>query len=139
MSKRNFCTAINCMDGRVQISVLEYLFKRFDADYVDTITEPGPNLILSELKEENIIESIIKRIKISVGKHGSKGIAIVGHHDCAGNPCGKDGQLKHLQESVNFISSKFNIPVIALWVDENWQVKEIDFNSKEFWERCNNV
>lgn len=36
------------MDGRVQLPVIKYLQDRFKVQYVDTITEPGPNLILAE-------------------------------------------------------------------------------------------
>ena len=42
-----FCTAINCMDGRVQAPVNAYLRTRFNADYVDAVTEPGPALVLA--------------------------------------------------------------------------------------------
>ena len=37
MDKITFATAINCMDGRVQIPVIEYLKKEFKVDYVDMI------------------------------------------------------------------------------------------------------
>ena len=36
-----FCTVINYIDGRVQLPVIRYLQKRFDAEYVDSITEAG--------------------------------------------------------------------------------------------------
>lgn len=36
-----FCTAINCMDGRVQLPVINYLKKHFKVNYVGSITEPG--------------------------------------------------------------------------------------------------
>jgi hypothetical protein len=42
-----FCTAVTCMDGRVQLPVNAYLRERFGADFVDTITEPGPNAVLA--------------------------------------------------------------------------------------------
>ena len=45
-----FYTVINCMDGRVQLPVIKYLQKRFNVEYVDSITEAGPNLVLSEHK-----------------------------------------------------------------------------------------
>ena len=41
----SFCTAINCMDGRVQLPVIRFLQERFKVDYVDVISEPGPNLL----------------------------------------------------------------------------------------------
>ena len=65
----NFCTAINCMDGRVQHPVIQFLQERFNANYVDMITEPGPNLILSKQTEKDKINSIINRVEISLKKH----------------------------------------------------------------------
>ena len=43
-----FCTAINCVDGRVQVPVINYLKKRFKVDYVNVVSEPGPSKILAE-------------------------------------------------------------------------------------------
>ena len=31
-----FCTAVTCMDGRIQLPVIAYLQKRFNAEYVDS-------------------------------------------------------------------------------------------------------
>ncbi|MCK4558241.1 MAG: hypothetical protein KAV45_00555 [Calditrichia bacterium] len=122
-----FCTAVNCMDGRVQLPVINYLKERFSAKHVDMITETGPNLILAELTASMIVGSIITRIDLSIQKHLSKGIAIVGHHDCAGNPSQKEEQLSHIQESIIFLKKHFpNVEIIGLWVDQNWQVFEID-------------
>ena len=45
-----FCTAVNCMDGRVQLPVISYMMDRFGADCVDVISEPGPNRIIAEGK-----------------------------------------------------------------------------------------
>jgi hypothetical protein len=81
-----FATAINCMDGRTQVPVIEWMKKRYGVDYVDMITEPGVDAILSENKDMQTIERIKKRLSISIEKHHSKFIAVVGHHDCAGNP-----------------------------------------------------
>ena len=91
-----FCTAVTCMDGRIQLPVIEYLQKRFNTKYVDSITEPGPNLILSKQTDSYLVESILTRLKISVEKHKSVGVAIVGHHDCAGNPAKKEIGRAHV-------------------------------------------
>lgn len=121
-----FCTAINCMDGRVQLPVIEYLKNKLNADYVDMITEPGPNKILSDGTDLKLIESIFSRIKISVDKHGSKHIAIIGHYDCAGNPADVEEQERHTHKAIEVIREKFNnVEVIGLWVDENWSVLKI--------------
>ena len=120
-----FCTAINCMDGRVQLPVIEYLKQRFKAEYVDVITEPGPNLILARQDHHDRVESIFDRIKISVERHQSAAIAIVGHHDCAGNPASKEDQIQHLKDAIATIHDRYSqVETIGLWVDENWKVYE---------------
>jgi carbonic anhydrase len=114
------------MDGRVQIPVTSYLKKRFNVQYVDMITEPGVNRILSGQNEPDLVESILNRLKISVQHHTSRGIAIIGHHDCAGNDASKEKQLLQLEEAGRFVSAKYRgIEVITLWVDEFWVVNEL--------------
>ena len=121
-----FCTAINCMDGRVQLPVIEYLKRRFQAEYVDVITEAGPNLILARRDNQNLIESIFTRVSISVERHHSAAIAIAGHHDCAGNPASKEDQIHHLKDAIATIHNRYSqVETIGLWVDENWKVNEI--------------
>ncbi len=121
-----FCTAINCMDGRVQLPVINYLRERFSADYVDSVTEPGPNLILARQEPEALVQSILARVTISIKRHSSVGIALVGHYNCAGNPASKEEQVQHLLAAVKFLRQQYaGIPIIALWVDETWQVNEI--------------
>jgi len=126
--RKEFATAINCMDGRAQTPVVEYMRKNFCVDYVDMITEPGPNKILSEGKDVNIIGLLKKKTAISVEKHHSKVITIVGHYDCAGNPENEDTQKDHLREAVTVILS-WGFPVkkiIALWLDENFKPSIVD-------------
>lgn len=122
----SFCTAVNCMDGRVQTPVIAFLRRRFNADYVDTVTEPGPNGILAAGEDTASIESILRRVFISVEEHGSVGIAVVGHHDYAGNPAPKDEQIARVRKAKALLREYFRSPiVIGLWVDKAWQVHEI--------------
>jgi len=122
----DFCTAINCMDGRTQFPVLYFLRDRFKAKYVDMITEPGPNLILAKQTSLTLVQSILDRIEISVNHHHSEGIAVVGHHGCAGNPAARAEQLSHLHAAVSFLRNHYaDKEIIALWVDENWRVTEV--------------
>lgn len=122
----SFCTTINCMDGRVQLPVIEYLKKRCGADYVDTITESGPNLILADGTNQTLVDSILARVDISVNKHGSRVIAVAGHFDCAGNQADQAGQRKHTAKAVEFLAAKYpECEVIGLWVDESWRVSEV--------------
>jgi hypothetical protein len=114
------------MDGRVQLPVIRYLLERFDVEYVDSITEAGPNLVLSERKNNVTVQSILERVNISVEKHHSVGIAVVGHHDCAGNPAPQENQIVHIQGAIRFLRQHYeNVEIIGLWVDEHWEIHEV--------------
>ncbi len=126
MNNKTFASAINCMDGRTQIPVIKYLKKQYNIDYVDMITEPGPEKIISEFTDNNLINSIKDRLAISIEKHNSKLIAIVGHYDCAGNPVDKYIQIKQILASIKIIKSWYEkLQVIGLWFDENWKINAI--------------
>ncbi|MFZ6018189.1 MAG: carbonic anhydrase [Chloroflexota bacterium] len=126
MGSMSFCTVINCMDGRVQLPVIQYLQKRFNVAFVDSITEAGPNLILAKRENSAALQSILNRLNISITKHASAGVAVAGHYDCAGNPQPASLQMEHIREAVNFLRGVYaDIEIIGLWVDENWQVIEI--------------
>lgn len=117
-----FATAINCMDGRVQDAVKEYMQKTYNVNWVDMITEPGPNKILAENTGSVLIENIKKRVDISVNHHGSKVIAIIGHFGCAGNPAEKEEQINQLQKAKETVKSfGFSAQIILLWVDGDWK------------------
>lgn len=121
-----FCTVINCMDGRIQLPVIKYLQNRFNVQYVDTITEPGPNLILAEQSDTALIQSILARLRISIENHHSIAVAVVGHHDCAGNPALKDAQISQTKRAIEFIHQQYaGIEIIGLWIDENWKIIEL--------------
>jgi carbonic anhydrase len=125
--KMAFYTAVNCMDGRVQLPVILYLRERFGTDYIDMITEPGPVAILSENPGLDAAKSIFNRIDISIEKHRSAGIAVVGHCDCAGNPVPEEVQREQLRKSVQAVGEVYpDVKVIGLWVDETWSVMEIE-------------
>jgi len=107
-----FCTAINCIDGRVQEPVYDYMKNTCNVSYVDMITAPGPDGIIS--RGDTMCQYIKSAVLISVEKHASKTVAIVGHHDCKGN----------IRDSVNKIQSwSLPVNVIGLWVNENWKVE----------------
>ena len=121
-----FCTAINCMDGRTQLAVINFLQKRFEAIHVDMITEPGPNKILAEGIDAAAISSIQRRLDISIKKHKSKGMAIVGHEDCGGNPSEKHTQFEQLVAARQFLLETYpDLDSIALWVDLKGNVEEL--------------
>jgi hypothetical protein len=125
MAKGTFVTAINCMDGRTQEPVNVWMRENFGADFVDTITEAGPDGILAN-GPYRTIGAIIDRVRISVNMHGSQVVAVVAHTKCAGNPVTKKEHMEHLGLAVREVSSwAGDVRVIGLWVNSKWEVELI--------------
>jgi len=126
MSEKTFVTTINCLDGRVQECVIRWLNNLYRADYVDVITAPGPVKILASGEPEFVANSIQECLAVSTEKHRSPALAIVAHHDCAGNPLPRDKQIEQLLQAGDLVRRQFPaLDIRLLWVDENWQVQEI--------------
>ncbi|RWZ52184.1 hypothetical protein EQV77_15910 [Halobacillus fulvus] len=125
MSNSTFVTAINCMDGRVQLPVIHWMQEKYDAPYVDMITEAGPNKVILEGTDQQI-ETIKSKLKVSEDAHGSEVLAIVGHHGCAGNPLPKEEKYEKIKESVKLINTwDFSFKIIGLYVNEDWEVEVV--------------
>jgi len=125
MAEGNFVTVINCMDGRTQLPMIEWAMEHFSVDFVDNITEPGPDGILSD-GPEVLVGSIMDRAIISVKKHGSRNIVIVSHADCAGNPVEKTLHLEQLERSVERVRSwGLDAGVHGVWLGEDWVVQKV--------------
>ncbi len=112
--------------------VIEYMKTVFGVDHVDMITEPGPIRILAIAGKETEVESIRDRVEISVSKHHSKLVALVGHYDCAGNPVGENIQLKQMSAAIKVVEAwRFEAKIIGLWIDEYWEVNEVGWANSQ--------
>lgn len=125
MSDRLFVTAINCIDGRVQLPVIHYMQKEYGADFVDNITIPGPEKHIS-MKDMNLVERIKERIWISANAHHSKMLAIVGHSDCTANPITDDEHKHEIKMLVEEVKT-WGLPmeIVGLFVDSSWNVQPV--------------
>ena len=127
MSHGKFGTAINCMDGRAQLPVINWMKSRYGLDYIDMITEPGPDKMLTQGSPAQV-ESIKSRVLISVNAHGSQTILIAAHHDCAGNPVSREEHIRQVKECMKILQS-WKLPVINItgaWINENWTLEIIE-------------
>ena len=125
MAEGKFVTTINCMDGRTQGPVSKWMKETFKADHVDTITIPGADRALTRgTKDEK--DSIKNMINISVNKHDSEVISIIGHHDCAGNPGSKEMHIEDIKASMQTVRDWFtSVHILGLWVGSDWKVELI--------------
>jgi carbonic anhydrase len=121
MATGKFVTAINCMDGRVQEPVIQWMKRQFHADFVDMITEPGPDRLMTAGPPWDV-RSVRSRVEVSVHAHRSEVVAVAAHHDCAGYPVSKEEHLSALRKCVDIVAS-WHLPVrvLALWINDRWE------------------
>jgi hypothetical protein len=125
MAVGRFATAINCIDGRTQRPVSEWIRIQFSVDYVDTITQPGPEAALTR-GPASAIEVMRQNVGVSVQAHKSQLIAVAAHHECAGNPVSDDEHKAQVRAACEVIA-KWGFParIVGLWVNEWWQVEVV--------------
>jgi len=121
-----FGTVINCIDGRVQYPVMDYLKNNYDVEFFDAANEAGPLKILNDRTDKCRLFSLKEQIRISVEEHGSRFIAIVGHHDCAGNHAERKIQEQQIDEALRYLRKAYGdeIMYVGLYVNDRWEVEE---------------
>src|SRR5687767_992191 len=113
-----FAIAITCIDGRVQQPVADWVKLHLNVRYVDLITEPGPDKVLSQ-GEVEIITGIIRKARFSITHHYSSIVALAGHDACAANPVSKEEHREQIIEGVKvLISYELTARIVGLWVNE---------------------
>jgi carbonic anhydrase len=123
MAEGKFATSITCMDGRIQVPIIEWIKENYDIDFIDTITEPGVD---KKISDASVFESIKVKASISINAHKSNMIFISGHYDCAGNPVSDDEHKSHIKKGVEMIKQwNPKILVVGLWINGNWVVEKI--------------
>ena len=119
-----FVTCLNCMDGRVQEPMIIWLKESHEAEFVDMITEAGMDGYL--IKNFFLPNPLKQKIDISVRKHGSKDIFVVGHHDCGGHPVDEKTHRDHVIKSVDKLKKQYpNCSVAGVWISDQWTAEKI--------------
>lgn len=112
------------MDGRPQRKVAAYLSVAFRVRYLDTITTAGLVRHLASDTEQTPI--LLANLDVSLAEHGSRRVAVVAHHDCAGNPVADEQQQQQVVDAVGRLSTIHpEAEFVGLWVNEHWTVEEV--------------
>jgi carbonic anhydrase len=125
MPIERFGTVINCIDGRAQRPVTEWMQRELGVAFSDRITEPGPDLLLAA-GEDAQLEAVRRKVELSVRAHQSTVVAVVGHHDCAANPASREEHLAQIRAGITTVEA-WGLPVlvVGLWVNEHWEVEPV--------------
>ena len=120
----SFGTVLVCMDGRIQRKVSDYLTASFGVRHLDTITTSGTVKHLAEDTDQT--EILLANLDVSMAAHGSRHVAVVAHHDCAGNPVADKTQRQQVSTAVAWLSGKYpDADVIGLWLGDNWIIEKV--------------
>ncbi len=116
---------INCIDGRVQEVVTDYLCKRWHVEYVDVITEAAPARVLAERTDGQVVSHLRSSVLGSLRQQASPRLALAAHSDCESDPVPEAVQREHLNAAVAWLTAEFRqAEVIGLWVDQAGHVCE---------------
>jgi carbonic anhydrase len=125
-----FFTSVGCMDGRVQAPIAKYGQDKYQVLHPDTVTEAGLVGLLANNPSVELLDSIKKKVLISVEKHHSKGIIVHGHQDCAGNPVEDELHKEQTIEAAkvirDFVTEDVEVkPVFVIKTENGWEVEEL--------------
>ncbi|MBI4199747.1 MAG: hypothetical protein HY535_04675 [Chloroflexi bacterium] len=124
-TEHRFGTAINCIDGRVQQPVAEWIKKNHQVDFVDMVTEPGPDKALAT-GDARLRDALRAKVQVSINAHHSRVVAIAGHHNCAANPASREEHQAQVRQGARLIAS-WGLPVrvVGLWVGPDWKAEAV--------------
>ncbi len=112
------------MDGRPLRKVADYLTTSFGVRNLDTVTTAGMVRHLADDTDQT--DTILANLDVSIEKHGSTQIAVVAHHDCAGNRVPADAQRQQVARAVTRLRQRHpDAQVVGLWLGEHWIVEKI--------------
>lgn len=131
--EETFCTSVGCMDGRSECAVAKWGREKFGVQYIDAITEAGTVGLLIGENVDQLLESVQKKVLISIEKHRSKGIIVSGHQECAGNSVPDNVQKDEVRKVVSMFQDLFNfsLPILGVFVKRSekdpsqWVVEEV--------------
>ncbi len=128
-----FATVINCIDGRAQRPVADWVRVNAQATFVDTATIPGPDKVLTQGPLDRIA-LLREEVEVSPRAHGSRFVAIAGHHECAANPVSAEEHKRMIRAAVEVIRGwslrdaegrPAQVRVVGLWVNDSWLVEVV--------------
>ena len=122
MARANFGTALSCIDGRVHVPVISWMRETLSVEYVDLVTHPGVDGFV--VQDSAAAARLLRpSIDISIQRHASPVLALVGHHECAANPGSADEHREHLLQGLRVLQTwSLGVKLVALWVNSDWQI-----------------
>lgn len=117
-----FAVLLNCIDGRTQQPLLDWVRRELDVSYVDVVTEPGVDAVLAR-GDDATVQVLLDKVCVSRLAHGAVALVVAGHHDCAANPGDAASHAADLTRATTALRQALpELPVRAVYVDSTWSV-----------------
>lgn len=118
---RRFAVAITCIDGRIHQSVTDWARLNFDVDYVDMVTAPGVDYVLT--RDSRARSSIVADVEVSRRAHGVRQLVLASHTDCAGNPVSDDQHKQMVRAGAAELAAEIpELTIVGVHVDASGRV-----------------
>lgn len=115
-----FAVVLNCIDGRAQQPLLNWMRSQYDVDYADVVTEPGIDALLASGPRTSR-EAVLDKVCVSRLAHLSCYLVVAGHHDCAANPVPRPVHEQQIRTAVHWLRSALpRFDVAGVYLDETW-------------------
>lgn len=123
----NHGTVVNCMDGMIQLPVIEFVKNVWNVGWVDVITEAAPDKILFENSDNETILRIHRNIQISLEGQKAKHLAIVSHSHCDSHKASDNKKVEMLHCIVGNLKRIYpNADVMGIWIDKEEKICQIE-------------
>lgn len=120
-----FAVLLNCIDGRTQQPLLDWVGRELDVDHVDVVTEPGVDGVLAG-GDSATVQSLLDKVCVSRLAHGAVEVVVAGHHDCAANPGDAAQHFSDVTRATDAVRQALpELPVRGVYVDESWSVSAL--------------
>lgn len=115
-----FAVVLNCIDGRAQQPLLDWVRSQYAVDYADVVTEPGIDALLAA-GAPSAREAVLDKVCVSRLAHLSSYLVVAGHHDCAANPVPRPVHEEQIRTAVHWLRSALpRFEVVGVYLDETW-------------------
>ena len=123
----DYGTIINCMDGTIQLPAIDFVKKLWKVNRIDVITEAAPEKILSEPRDQEIINHICQNIEASLIDQHTKRLAIISHSNCDINKVSDSRKKEMLCQAVSYLKARYpGTEVVGIWFDDNIKATKIE-------------
>jgi hydrogenase maturation factor len=122
----NSGTVVCCIDGRIQIPVVEFLRNLWNVEWVDVVTEIAPERLLSDGNEEESVRRIHENITASLVQQLEARLAVASHSGCDCNNVPDEEKREMVRASVRILREAHqDASIIGVWVDETGTVSQL--------------